>query len=360
VATPPNRRWSRRRKLRLLRTVGVALALLVVILVARSRGGRRNPRSVTSPPPSTATSSAVAAPATTTTAAAAPTTLTVAALPDPLPQPVSRAVVLVEGSRLLVLGGLHGRTPGVSTTQVLSVDPTSGAAVAEPSLAVATHDAAGAVLGDVAHVFGGGGATTVDVVQTATSSGSRIVSHLPQPRSDVESASADGRAYVIGGFDGTKPTPDVLVTADGVTFHVAATLPVAVRYPAVAVVGSMIYVIGGQSVTGPTGSGPAVTDIQAVDMAVGSATVVARLPAALTEAAGFAVGGTVFVAGGVRNGVTQAGVYRLDPATGALTLVANLPSPRADAGVAQIGDATFLVGGEGPARLASIVELRPA
>jgi len=53
-------------------------------------------------------------------------------------------------------------------------------------------------------------------------------------------------------------------------------------------------------------------------------------------------------------------VYRLDPATGALTLVANLPTPRADAGVAQIGDATFLVGGEAPARLSSIVELRPA
>jgi hypothetical protein len=345
--------------MRLLRTVVVALALLVVILVTRSGGGRTNPRSATSPPPSTAAPSSAAAPATTTTAAA-PAGLTVAALPDPLPQAVSRAVVLVEGGRLLVLGGLHGSTPGVSTTQVLSVDPSSGAAAVEPSLAVATHDAAGAVVDDVAHVFGGGGATTVNVVQTATASGSRIVSHLPQPRSDVESASADGRAYVIGGFDGSKPTPDVLVTSDGVTFHVAATLPVAVRYPAVAVVGSMIYVIGGQSVTGASGSGPPVTDIQAVNMADGSATVVARLPAALTEAAGFAVGGAVFVAGGVRGGVTQAGVYRLDPATGALTLVANLPSPRADAGVAQIGDATFLVGGEGPARLASIIELRPA
>jgi hypothetical protein len=300
----------------------------------------------------------VAAPATTTTAA--PAAVTVAALPDPLPQPVSRAVVVVEGGRLLVLGGLHGRSPGISTTEVLSVDAASGAAVTEPSLAVATHDAAGAVVAGVAHVFGGGSGTTVDVVQTATAAGSRIVGHLPQPRSDVESATADGRAYVIGGFDGAKPTPDVLVTTDGVTFHVAATLQVPVRYPAVAAVGSTIYVIGGQSVTGPSGSGPPVTDIQAVNTTDGSATVIAHLATPLTEAAAFAVGGTVFVAGGVRGGVTQAGVYRLDLTTGALALVANLPSPRADSGVAQIGDATFLVGGEAPARLSSIVELRPA
>ena len=360
MSNPPVRPWSRRRKLRLLRTVFVAVALLVLVLVIRPGGGATRAPSATSAPPGAAASSTAAPGATTTTAALTVAALTVAALPDPLPQPVSRAVVLVEGGRLLVLGGLHGSPPAVSTTQVLSVDPTSGAAVPEPSLAVATHDAAGAVVAGVAHVFGGGSGTTVDVVQTATAAGSRIVGHLPQPRSDVESATTDRRAYVIGGFDGAKPTADVLVTTDGVTFHVAATLQVPVRYPAVAVLGSTIYVIGGQSITGPSGAGPPVTDVQAVNTTDGSASVVAHLPAALTEAAAFAVGGTLFVAGGVRGGVTQAGVYRLDPATGALTLVANLPTPRADAGVAQIGDATFLVGGEAPARLSSIVELRPA
>ena len=44
--------------------------------------------------------------------------------------------------------------------------------------------------------------------------------------------SVAGHAYVLGGFDGLHPTPDVLETDDGITFHVAATLPVAVRYPA--------------------------------------------------------------------------------------------------------------------------------
>ena len=209
-------------------------------------------------------------------------------------------------------------------------------------------------------VFGGGSATTVDVVQAFGPTGTRVTGHLPRPRSDVVSAVVGGHAYVLGGFDGSRPTPEVLVTDNGVTFHLAATLPVPVRYPAVAAIGSVIYLVGGQSVIGAAGSGPPVTDIQAVDVATGTATVISHLPGALTEAAAFVVRGAIFIAGGVRGGITQGGVYRLDPATGALTPVGTLPEPRADAGVGQIGDSAFLVGGEGPARLASVVELRPA
>ena len=294
------------------------------------------------------------------TTVAPPAGFTIAHLPAVLPQAVSRSAVIARGGALLVLGGLHGPSPGSSTTQVLTVDATTGAAQIDAPLALATHDAAATDVDGAILVFGGGESTTVSAVQRWATSGAHVVGHLPQPRSDIVAAAVDGHSYVLGGFDGANPTADVLETDDGITFHVAATLPVPVRYPALAVVGSTIYLIGGQSVTGRSGDGPPVTDVQAVDLSTGSAQVVSQLPGALTEAEAFVVRGAVFVAGGVRGGIVQRGVFRLDPASGALTLVASLPEPRADAGVAQIGETTYLVGGEGPSRLSSVVALQPA
>jgi len=331
----------------------VVVAIVVIAVVAMRGGstrGGRTPAAVGA----TTTSSASTAP----TTAPPPAALAVAHLPATLPQSVSRASVVVEGGRLIVLGGLHGASPGTSTPQVLTVDPVTGAAQVAPPLAVATHDAAAVQLGTSVFVLGGGAGTTIATVQQWTGTGTRVVSHLPQARSDIAAAVVGGRGYVVGGFDGTKPTADVLVTDDGTTFHVAATLPVAVRYPAIAVLGSKIYVIGGQSVSGPAGNGPPVGDVQAVDVSNGSATVVSQLPGALTEASAFVLQGAVFVAGGVRGGIVQRSVFRLDPATGALSPVATLPEPRADAAVASVGATAYLIGGESPARLSSIVTLR--
>jgi hypothetical protein len=271
---------------------------------------------------------------------------------------VSRASVVVDGGRLLVLGGLHGSSPGTSTPQVLSIDPVSGAAKVAAPLAVPTHDAAALALNGVVLVFAGGSGSTIADVQQWGTAGTQVVSHLPQPRSDIAAVVVDGHGYVLGGFDGARPTPDVLETDDGRTFHVAATLRVPVRYPAVAVVGTTIYVIGGQAVSGAAGNGPPVSDVQAVDLANGTASVLSQLPEPVTEASAFTMRGGVFLAGGVRGGVTQRGVFRLDPATGALSVVATLPEPRADAAVASINGMTYLIGGESPGRLASIAVLQ--
>ncbi|HVM68105.1 MAG TPA: hypothetical protein VMU14_24725, partial [Acidimicrobiales bacterium] len=231
--------------------------------------------------------------------------------------------------------------------------------VAAP-LALPTHDAAALGLNGGVLVFAGGSGTTIAAVQQWGTAGAQVVSHLPQPRSDLAAVVVDGHGYLLGGFDGARPTPDVLETDDGRTFRVAATLPVAVRYPAVAVVGTTIYVIGGQAVSGPGGNGPPMADVQSVNVATGTAAVVSRLPQPITEAAAFTMRGAVFLAGGVRGGITQRGVFRLDPATGALTPVATLPEPRADAAVASVGATAYLIGGESPRRLASIAVLQPS
>src|SRR5438067_13486878 len=62
-----------------------------------------------------------------------------------LPAPVSRAVVVAEGDRLIVLGGLSAGSSSVAG--VYRVDPSTGASEHLGDLAVATHDAAGARIG---------------------------------------------------------------------------------------------------------------------------------------------------------------------------------------------------------------------
>ena len=131
------------------------------------------------------------------------------------------------------------------------------------------------------------------------------VGQLPQPRSDLAVAtvtgghggSATSTAYLVGGYDGTTYLPGVLATTDGRHFTTVATLPVPVRYPAVVAAGGMIYAFGGQ--TASAGSTTTATNaIQRIDPATHKATVIGHLPQALYGAAAFLIGTTVYVAGG--------------------------------------------------------------
>ena len=120
---------------------------------------------------------------------------------------------------------------------------------------------------------------------------------LPAPRSDAAAVTIGGTAYAVGGYDGSKPDASVLATTDGRTFTTVTALPVPVRYPAVAALDGMIYVFGGQAITGPN-AGAAVNVIQAVDPARHMAAVIGRLPESLAGAAAVTLDGEVFVAGG--------------------------------------------------------------
>ena len=118
-------------------------------------------------------------------------------------------------------------------------------------------------------------------------------------------------AYVVGGYDGTSGDAQVLATTDGASFSPVVTLPVAVRYAAVAAQGGIIYVFGGESQPGgttqeystPTGTttppaGQEVAVVQAVNTRTRTASVVGYLPHAVEGAAAFVLGGHIFLAGG--------------------------------------------------------------
>jgi hypothetical protein len=269
-------------------------------------------------------------------------------------------VVFAAGSRLLVAGGLLDGD--VSTAQVLTVDPSSGAVRRTGSLASAVHDAAGAEVAGERLVIGGGAATTIGTVQSLGSGGgpARVVGALPTPRSDLTAAVGGKVGYVVGGYDGTGLPAAVLATTDGQHFHSVATLPVPVRYAATAIAGGALWVVGGRS----DAAGNSVTAaVQRVDLATGRASVVARLPHPLSDAVAVTVDGAVLVCGGDRDGTTAtAEVLRLDTSTGHVRSAGRLAYPVADAGATVLGPAgsqvAYLLGGEAAVRTARVQSLR--
>ena len=330
----------------------IASASVLCLLAACSGGGGTRHTS-TSPSESSASSSTAAA-------SAQPGPLHATDAGWRLPAPLSRPAVAIAGDRVFLLGGL---APGdVSTARVVSVDPTTGHSALAGALAVAVHDAAGAAVGGVPTVFGGGAARTIDAVQGFQSNAGHVVGHLPDPRSDLAAASIGGTAYVVGGFDGAALTPDVLATTDGSHFRTVGRLAQGVRYAAVAPVGHSLWVIGGQTGTAESATGTEVDLIQRLDTETGAATVVGHLPHRLAHAMAFVLGGQLYLAGGRTAGGPLTDVLAISPG-GAATAAGTLPGPRADAGVAVLGDTAWLLGGEttGPlAALASVVTVSRA
>lgn len=272
-----------------------------------------------------------------------------------LPTPLSREVAVPVDGEIDVMGGLTG-TGSTTTAAITQLDPVNGTAQSLGSLPTPVHDAAGAVIGSRSFVFGGG-ATALSADSQSFSSdvaqGTPAVSvagSLPAPRADLASATGpDGAVYLAGGYDGTHFSPAVLETRDGATFTTLGQLMVPVRYPAVAVSGEQLLVIGGEA--GSTSSSSAIsTDaIQAVDLRTGQVTVAGHLPVPLSHASAASLGGTVYVFGGRSGGNVVDTVYKLSagPLGIAATSAGALPLPAADTAVAVLGQSAYLLGGEG-------------
>ncbi len=273
---------------------------------------------------------------------------------EPLPAPISGEVAVADRAQLLLAGGLDGS--GQSVNGVFRLDPVAGRTRPAGTLAQPIHDAAGAMLRrEGLFVFGGGASTSTDAVEELGKGRSaRIVGHLPTPRSDLVAAGAAGRVYVMGGYDGTRPLPQILSTSDGRRFSTVGQLPVPVRYPAVATLRGTIYLFGGEAA-----SGRATRAVQAIDATSGRATVAGRLPQALTHASALVIGRRIYVAGGTAAGGASDRILAFDPASHRTTLAGRLPSPVTNAGAASIGGRGFLVGGlgQGGSAIRSVVSI---
>jgi hypothetical protein len=265
-----------------------------------------------------------------------------------LPAPVSRATAVVDGTSVLVMGGIG--TNQSSSTGVYRLDPTGGSLTQTGTLALPTHDAAGASIGGRPFVFGGGSQTVVDAVQSVSASGpASTTAHLPQRRADLAAIKIGKTVYLVGGYDGTAATRDVLATTDGLSFAVVARLALGVRYPAVLVSGDTIFVVGGEWAGKPTAT------VQAVNVRTHSARVVGRLPEPRSQAAAFSLAGSLYVAGGVTARGPSSDLLRFDAANATFASAGTLPAPLADAAVAVVANRAYLIGGESPAPVSGVV-----
>jgi DNA-binding beta-propeller fold protein YncE len=259
--------------------------------------------------------------------------------PYQLPEALSRDAVLSVGSGVFIAGGLTRRNMTADT--VTRLNPVSGATRVMGRLTYPVRDAAGAVLGGRAYVFGGrgpGGAATVQAAGPGT--GTAVVGRLPAGRWGAVAVTAGAIAYLIGGYDGRALDPAVLATADGRHFRVAARLRVPVRYAAAAADPDGIWVFGGQTASGATDV------IQRIDPADGKTVVAGRLPLPLQGAVAISLDGRIYVAGGAAAGTVSRVVYRFDPATSRVTPAGLLPVPVAYAAGTVAGGAAYLLGGE--------------
>ncbi|TMK54168.1 MAG: hypothetical protein E6G59_03915 [Actinobacteria bacterium] len=189
-----------------------------------------------------------------------------------LPYVVERAAGAVVGGTGYMLGGLIPGDSSIST--ILSIDLRTGSSRRVGSLPIAAHDAAAVSMGNEIILFGGSGnaGNLVQRFDPATGATSTI-GHLPRVLSDLAAVTIGNSIFVAGGYDGTRARPEVLETAAGRSFRVAATLPVGLRYAAVAVAGSKLLVAGGQ-----TDSASASRSVYLVDPSSGSVRRLAEVP----------------------------------------------------------------------------------
>jgi N-acetylneuraminic acid mutarotase len=273
---------------------------------------------------------------------------------------MSRAVAVLSGSRIVVLGGLT--TGDVTTGHVVAIDPNSWTSIRDGALRQPVHDASGAELRGHAVVFGGGSNVEVAATQSWTDGSTRLVGRLPAPRSDSSSVTIGGTAYVVGGFDGSQMARAVLATRDGRDFRVVAHLRQGVRYAAVAAYKGSIYVFGGQLATteGTAGLGQSRL-VQRIDPSDGRHTIVGKLPWGIGHAMAFAINDKLYLAGGRRGTKATARMWQVEPATARLTPAGRLPRPISDSAVVPVGKSVALIGGEtsGPyAPQRTIVQVR--
>lgn len=270
----------------------------------------------------------------------------VATAPWSLPIPISRPAVAVVGSRILVLGGLT--TGDTSTDAVLRIDPGAGTVERLAPLAQKVHDSAGTGLGaDGALVFAGGSSGITDAVQRWSPAGTSGGDHLPAKRADLVATRVGDRAIVLGGTNGTTLETQVLATTDGRSFTGLGSLAQGVRYPAVATVGTTIWLFGGETQATEGGRVVRTDVVQTFDVATGRGQVVGHLPQPRSHAMAFALADRIFLAGGRTDAGAVATVESVETGAGfRLQPAGSLPGPRSDSGVAVIGRTAYLVGGE--------------
>jgi hypothetical protein len=170
-----------------------------------------------------------------------------------------------------------------------------------------------------------------------------------------------GATYLLGGIHRgarghRRPVASVLRAVGGGTPTRVAKLPTAVSGAAPAVVGERLYAIGGRLANGKLSR-----EVQEYDVATEKSVIAARLPKALWHASALTLDGYVYVLGGETRSGPTATILRFDPWRDAVSGAGHLPV-RASGGAAAAARLRrgYLVGARvpGAGRLSFTITLR--
>jgi hypothetical protein len=329
----------------------VALVGILGLIYGASNGARRSihPGAAQQGP---------AAPVAPATADATPPSSLSARVAATLGAAVERpAVTALPDGEVLVIGGVD--SAGMPATRVELA--ASGRARLLRRLPTAPQNAAAAAAVGGAYLFGGGSPATDAITHFSAENGaSKPAGRLPVATAEGSAAAAGDSFYVVGGYTGTKALRSIVAWRPGEDRgRLVASLPVALRCPAVAAApGGKIVIAGGS--TGVSAS----RAVYEFDPAAGSAVRrVATLPRALTHASAATLGGVVFVLGGRGAGLDSQTrrVLAIDIRSGRVRSAGSLPRPLSDTGAAAVRGAIVLAGGrdrDGRAR-AEVLRLEP-
>ena len=158
----------------------------------------------------------------------------------------------------------------------------------------------------------------------------------------------------MGGYDGSSAAiASVLASRDGRRWRTVGHLQVPVRYAATALVGSTLWVFGGEVNHHMVGA------VQRVDLGTGRARVAGHLPMALGHSVVVRLGGQLLLAGGRTNrGTITDHMWWFRPSSTRFHTAGRLPTPLADSAAVPGAGAAYLVGGETPAFSDRVLRLR--
>jgi len=184
---------------------------------------------------------------------------------------------------------------------------------------------------------------TVEAYDPATNTWSSVAP-LPNALHHANTAAVNGKLYVVGALaDLTfRAIGNVYAYDPQMGWSAKTPLPVGQERgaSAVAVVGSKIYVAGGNR-------GASVVDFSAYDTEADAHVSLPPLPAPRDHLVGSAIGTRVYAIGGRAGGSLYGSVDAFDTMTGSWATVADVRTRRAGSAAAAFGDRIVVAGGEG-------------
>jgi hypothetical protein len=327
----------RRRRRTLVGSVGIVV--LLIVIVASAGGGGPAKRVVTGVIP--------------LPMSVAPLTYSPA---DALLAPIraSAAAPIPGKTAFTLFGGLDSTSD--ATASVATIDTTSTTVVG--TLPASLFASAAATVGHTEYLFGGAEGTASDPTpepymysyDVLGSGAVDQVGELPTGNYGLSAAVIGNTVYLVGGDSGSTTLRTILAwSPHGGAPAQVATLPVALRYAAVAAVGEQIVIAGGLTATGTPSTAiyvfdPARHRLRALR---------AKLPVGLYAAFGATLGDLAYVVGGAELTGTAPDtavvplrtIYSVNPSTGQLARAGSLQYPLAEASATVIGQTIYLAGG---------------